>query len=156
MLEELKKANEVLEEKITSLLDVLYGCEECGRHGDHCECKFDEPDEFNEGKDDILIPDPTCLTHPPLTPSETSLSPRQSPATSTPAPWTPPTTPPCSTCGRDNYGPCPDDVCFACIPPLKEIPVSSSPTTTPPGTPPLLRRKCKTMLGTMPVYCSEK
>ena len=120
-LEELKNANIVLEEKITSLLDVLYGCEECGRHGDHCECKLDEPDESNEGKDDILMPDPNCLTHPPLSPSETSLSPRQSPATSTPAPV-----------------------------------LSSSPTTTPPGTPPLLRRKCKTMLGTMPVYCSEK
>ena len=29
-VEELKKANTVLEEKITSLPEVLYGCEECG------------------------------------------------------------------------------------------------------------------------------
>ena len=29
-VEELKKANAVLEEKITSLLDVLYSCKDCG------------------------------------------------------------------------------------------------------------------------------
>ena len=37
---ELKKTNVELEEKLVSLLDVLYGCEECGRHGDYCECKL--------------------------------------------------------------------------------------------------------------------
>ena len=49
-VEELKKANTVLEEKITSLLDVLYSCEECGRHGDYCDCKLDEPDSLIEVK----------------------------------------------------------------------------------------------------------
>ena len=38
MLNELAKKNEDLEDKITSLLDLLYGCNDCGRHGDYCEC----------------------------------------------------------------------------------------------------------------------
>ena len=38
MLNELAKKNEDLEDKITSLLDLLYRCNDCGRHGDYCEC----------------------------------------------------------------------------------------------------------------------
>ena len=59
---------------------------------------------------------------------------------------TPTATPPCSSCGGENYGPCPDSVCFGCISPLKII---SSPSRTPPGTPPPLQGK-HWLLGNMP------
>ena len=52
-VEELKKANAVLEEKITSLLDVLYSCKDCGWHGDYCEWKLNEPDNLIEAKNDV-------------------------------------------------------------------------------------------------------
>ena len=133
----LKKANIGLEEKVISLLDTLYGCEECGRHGDYCECNdLDDHDDF--------IEDPGCLPNPPSAPSETSPSPHLPRTTSMAAPWTPPATQSCSKCGGENYGPCPDSVCFGCIPALKVRRISSSsnsPSRTPPGTPPLLRRK---------------
>ena len=38
-LEKDRNENLGLEEKLNSLLDVLYGCEECGHHGNYCECK---------------------------------------------------------------------------------------------------------------------
>ena len=77
-LEEFKNANAGLEEKIISLLDTLYGCEECGRHGDFCECDVYEPDYLVEVEsDDVLVPDPGCPTH-----------------------TNPPSTPPCSSCFR--------------------------------------------------------
>ena len=38
MLDELAEQKKGLEEKIDSLLDLLYGCYQCGRHGDFCEC----------------------------------------------------------------------------------------------------------------------
>ena len=47
---ELLKENLELKDKIGSLLDILYGCNECGRHGDFCEC--DVNDEENV--------DPSC------------------------------------------------------------------------------------------------
>ena len=125
----------VLEEKINSLLDVLYGCDECGRHGDYCECDVTE--------------DPNCPTEPgqcelgQTSPSYPSSVPpvmtQPAPPTSSspPPPWTPPPTPPCVSCGGENYGPCPTNVCFACIPPFTPpCTVNSSPPSTPPGTPP--------------------
>ena len=160
-LEELKNANAGLEEKVISLLDTLYGCEECGRHGDFCECDnaVHEPYYPVEVEDDVvLVPDPdspTDTTHPPSTPLISSILPPLPPPTSTT--WTPPATPPCSSCGWENYGPCPGNVCFGCSPPLEIRPLdSSSPSTTPPGTPPPLRRKNQSMLGNMPAVFSKK
>ena len=40
MLDDLAKKNEDLEDKINSLIDLLYGCNDCGRHGDYCECGY--------------------------------------------------------------------------------------------------------------------
>ena len=37
-LEDMKKENIELERKVNSLFDTLYGCEECGYHGDFCKC----------------------------------------------------------------------------------------------------------------------
>ena len=153
---ELKKTNVELEEKLVSLLDVLYGCEECGRHGDYCECNNLIEHNLLEG-DGAPVPDPVCLSHSPpsSTHSETFKSPSVSPPTSTTAQWTPPPTPPCSSCGGINYGPCPENVCFVCIPALKAR-SCSPPTRTPPGTPPLLRRNIQPVLGNMPASFSEK
>ena len=39
-LEEVRNKNLGLKEKLISLLDVLYGCEECGRHEIYCECNY--------------------------------------------------------------------------------------------------------------------
>ena len=35
---ELEKVNEGHKKKVDSLLDTLYGCEECRYHGDFCKC----------------------------------------------------------------------------------------------------------------------
>ena len=124
-LREAFNEREKLEEKLESLLDVLYGCPECGLNS--CECK-DSVDE----KD----PRPDAQPSPPPTPS-----PRLPPPATA---WTPPPTPPCTSCGGINFGPSPSDLCFVCIPPLQSTSPhnsSSSPTTTPPGTPPSMRLK---------------
>ena len=157
-LEEVRNKNLGLEEKLISLLDVLYGCEECGRHGDYCECNyFNGPSDSIEEKNVVPVsnPDPDCPTICPLKPPEISIAPQQSLPASTTPPWTPPATPPCSSCGGDNYGPSPASVCFGCISPLKIRTVSSSaPSTTPPGTPPPLRGK-HDKLGNMPAIVSK-
>ena len=121
----LKNSNAGLEEKVNSLLDTLYGCEECGRHGDFCECgnDVDEPDDPVEGDYEATVPhsDSSTYTNPPSasTPSWTSILPHLPPPSSSSTPWTPPATPPCSSCGGKNYGACPDNICFGCIPPLE-------------------------------------
>ena len=152
-IEELKKTNLGLEEKLLSLLDTLYGCEECGYHGDYCTCNvLDEPADSIDKLSNEPVSDADCPTLCLTTsgPSETSTTPTPPPSTSTATPWTPPATPPCSSCGGENYGPCPDSVCFGCISPLKIRPVSSSsPSRTPPGTPPPLQGK-HWLLGNMP------
>ena len=84
----------------------------CGRHGDYCV--FDASE------------DPYCRTEPeqcelgqtsPTSPSSGTsvmLQPAQPVSTSPPPPlWTPPPTPPCDSCGGENYGPCPTNLCFA-------------------------------------------
>ena len=132
MLNELAKKNEGLEEKINSLLDLLYGCNDCGRHGDHCKC-----DDIIGN--DVELPAPNqqelCQPSPPST-----VTPCIPPPSSTSPPWTPPPTPPCDSCGGVNYGPSPTSVCFVCIPALTAPTSSVSPSTTPPGTPPSFRR----------------
>ena len=126
-----------LQEKLKSLLDILYGCHECGL----CDCECH--DSVQEDCDNSLLPQ--CVTtgdseqsSPPDTPLQTT--PAQHPAR--PTPWTPPPTPPCTSCGGVDVGPCPGSVCFACLPPLKSKPEygTSSPSGTPPGTPPQARR----------------
>ena len=71
------KEKQELEEKINSLLDVLYGCCGHGRHGDFCECNaIDvENDECRETSD------PNCLSQPNLGLVTSSPSP---PPTATP------------------------------------------------------------------------
>ena len=39
-LEEVRNKNLGLKEKLISLLDVLYGCKECGRHEIYCKCNY--------------------------------------------------------------------------------------------------------------------
>lgn len=122
-----------LEEKMNSLLDLLYGCYECGLN--QCECN----DSLKEDK--IELDSSTSLSK-----HHTShLSPPTSPAAGHPlqpgcgtSPWTPPPTPPSKNCGGVNYGPSPGSLCFSCKPPLqiKAPSNSSSPSRTPPGTPP--------------------
>ena len=140
----MKKAledNTSLEEKINSLLDVLYGCPECGLN--KCECG----EAFMEEDSSSYLP-PQCASTvepsfpPSATPSNTPAAPQHpTQPSSGSSPWTPPPTPPCISCGEANFGPCPSSVCFACIPPLQIKPESnnSSPSRTPPGTPPWLR-----------------
>ena len=69
-----------LEEKMNSLLDVLYGCCECGRHGDFCECNaIDvENDECRETSD------PDCLSKPYLSGLGLTTSSPSPPPTATP------------------------------------------------------------------------
>ena len=124
-----------LEDKVNSLLDILYGCHGCGLM--ECECKesvdeenLSEGDHYSGGNHFPPSQTLTSLVIPPLE----SVSP----------PWTPPPTPPCFKCGGENYGPSPDIVCFSCLPPLQSKPqtsTSSSPSQTPPGTPPLSSRE---------------
>ena len=119
-----------IEEKMESLLDILYGCHECGL----CACECDK----SIMEDCVTSLEPST---PSAIPSETSHHPPQPGSTS--YSWSPPPTPPCDSCGRTNFGPCPSSVCFACIPPLQiesEL-NTSSPSRTPPGTPPLVNRK---------------
>ena len=129
--EEVKKSineNAILEEKMKSLLDILYGCHECGL----CDC--DCHNSVDEETGSSLPPQ----SSPPDTPSQT-------PSQHYPQPnsqWTPPPTPPCASCGGVNFGPCPGSVCFVCIPPIQSKPEheATSPSRTPPGTPPQIRR----------------
>ena len=141
MLNKLAKENKDLEEKVDSLLDLLYGCNDCGRHGDFCECDYLEEDGT-----ELSPPDQQVFHQPSPPPAVTSANPDDvHPLTSSTTPWTPPPTPPCSTCGGVNYGPCPTNVCFGCIPPLTvqdTPPCTNSPSRTPPGTPPPLRGLC--------------
>ena len=127
---------------MNSLLDVLYGCYECGCHGDYCEC---DNIEANDDEYTDLDQDQYGLQQqsPPTSPTVRSITPHVT-STSFSPPWTPPPTPPCINCGGLNYGPCPTDVCFGCIPPLTRSdtpPSCSSPSTTPPGSPPPFGRR---------------
>ena len=123
-----------LEDKMKSLLDILYGCHECGL----CEC---ECSGSITGDCDTSLPPECATTSEPSSPSPPSHASETAAVQHLPQPtWTPPPTPPCSSCGGPNFGPCPSSVCFGCIPPWQPEPDTSSPSRTPPGTPPLLRR----------------
>ena len=129
--EEVKKSineNAILEEKMKSLLDILYGCHEFGL----CDC--DCHNSVDEETGSSLPPQ----SSPPDTPSQTPS--QHYPQSS--SQWTPPPTPPCASCGGINFGPCPDSVCFVCIPTIQSKPEheATSPSRTPPGTPPQIRR----------------
>ena len=137
--DELKEAFDqkvMQEEKITSLLDVLYGCPECGLNSCECDNSVNE-DDYAENSSSTQ---PSTLPSfpPPISSALAQLLPRPSSDVST---WTPPPTPPCTSCGGVNFGPSPADLCFKCISPLrnKSPHNSSSHTGTPPGTPPALR-----------------
>ena len=123
-LAETLKENEKLEQKLNSLLDVLYGCPECGLN--KCECN-----------DSVYEDEFTSHPSPPPTPAEQHPPPQNSGS----PPWTPPPTPPCTTCGGVNFGPSPSSLCFKCIPPLpsRDSTRCSSPSESPPGTPPIFR-----------------
>ena len=122
-----------MEDKIKSLLDLLYGCNACGVLD--CECN-----DSYEGDCGISLPTSTPSS-PPATPTTGPTVEHLLPPSSGSAPWTPPLTPPCPSCGGINFGPCPNNVCFACVPPLQPKPITtSSPSRTPPGTPPPLQR----------------
>ena len=149
-MNELSKEILNLEEAKTSLLDLLYGCNECGRHGDFCECYTDgennvEPSDSGFFNVDASLTKPDHCDFLQATPSP---PPTETPVTHLTKPtitlqsstWTPPATPPCSNCGGDNYGPCPASVCFGCLPSIETtLPSTVSYSTTPPGTPPTLR-----------------
>ena len=116
------------EKKVTNLLDVLYGCPECGCNA--CECDISVEGENSEPESPFLPPydeHTETLSAPPLPPPP-----------STVYPWTPPLTPPCNSCGGISFGPSPSEVCFKCIPSLQTTTQisRSSPSRTPPGTPP--------------------
>ena len=120
-----------IEEKMESLLDILYGCHECGLCA--CECDDSIPEDrvtSSEPSSPSAKPFETPAPHhpPPPQPGSSSSS------------WSPPPTPPCDSCGGTNFGPCPSSVCFACIPPLQidQEHNTRSPSGTPPGTPPPL------------------
>ena len=123
-LAETLKENEKLEQKLNSLLDVLYGCPECGLN--KCECN-----------DSVYEDEFTSHPSPPPTPAEQHPPPPNSGS----PPWTPPPTLPCTSCGGVNFGPSPSSLCFKCIPPLpsRDSTRCSSPSETPPGTPPIFR-----------------
>ena len=127
-----------LEEKVTGLLDVLYGCPECGCNS--CECTSSIFGENSESDRNIDSPPPSFLT-PPAAVSCVIPAPLLPPPSSG-ASWTPPPTPPCESCGGINFGPSPSSICFVCISPLEsKAPPdrSDSPSWTPPGTPPQQR-----------------
>ena len=125
-LEDMKKENIELERKVNSLFDTLYGCEECGYHGDFCKCDG-ESDETKEGYDDEAVPNLECVSVRPPTPTFSTMSTTSShvlPPTPTTPPWTPPAS-------------------------------SSSPSSrTPPGTPSQLRKKKGSVYGNMPAASS--
>ena len=133
---------EKFDEKINSLLDMLYCCHECGLH--RCECNghndsVEEDDSFL-GQMGNKFPELFSSTSQPSPPSVPSESPAARLLHS--PPWTPHQTPPCISCRGLNFGPSPSSLCFNCISPLQSIsePYSSkSPPRTPPGTPPLHR-----------------
>ena len=123
-----------LEEKLNSLLDVLYGCPECGLN--NCECddhvKEDESDPESSSFPQHLESQPSP---PPTTPAAQLPPP---PCSGLLSPWSPPPNPPCTGCGGINFGPSPSNLCIICIPPPQSnSPQNSrSPSRTPPGTPP--------------------
>ena len=124
-----------LEKKVTDLLDVLYGCPECGLND--CECKEDDysiGDEKSIENSDMEL---SMILPPTVTPETLSASLPPPPSCGS-LPWTPPPTPPCTNCGGLNFGPSPSSVCFPCLPPLLSTsePCPESPSRTPPGTPP--------------------
>ena len=125
-----------LEEKMKSLLDVLYGCSNCGM----CECECQGECYSEDSGSSVLIQCTTTEISPPPA-SETPSARQATPLSSGPSPWTPPPTPPCDSCGGVNYGPCPSKICFKCTLSLPRQPesTSSSLSRTPPGTAPLLR-----------------
>ena len=137
-----------LEDKVNSLLDILYGCHGCGLM--ECECKesvdeenLSEGDHYSGGNQNFPQ-DHHSEENQNFPPSQTLTSLVITPLESVSPPWTPPPTPPCFKCGAENYGPSPDIVCFSCLPPLQSKPqtsTSSSPSQTPPGTPPLSSRE---------------
>ena len=134
-LQEISDEKLGLEEKINSLLDVLYGCDECGYHGDYCECDASEDPNCRTEPDQCELRQTS--SHCPSSVTPEMLQPAPATSTSPPPPWTPPPTPPCVNCGGENYGPCPTNLCFACIPSFTPpCTGSSSPSRTPPGTPP--------------------
>ena len=119
-----------LEEKLESLLDVLYGCPECGLNQCECGDSVEEEKPFEQSSSHPSPPPTLAPQQPPLACSSGS------------TPWTPPPTPPCISCGGVNIGPSPSSRCIICISPLqKKSPPHhvSSPSRTPPGTPPLMR-----------------
>ena len=119
-----------LEEKVNSLLDTLYGCNHCGRQ--ECALNCEEYEEFlkaenaeagnadYENADDVGHDTPEqselqqVILQPAMKTPTTTVTPSPPPYQS--STWSPPPTPPCSSCGADNYGPCPGTLCFACIP----------------------------------------
>ena len=141
---DLSKEILILQKAKDSLLDLLYGCNEYGRFGDACECDADEENNvepsdscFFNFNDSLTQPDHFGFPRVPPSPPPTEIS---ETLHLRPSAWTPPATPPCSSCGSDNYGPCPASVCFACLPSIEtRPPTTSSCSTTPPGTPPTLR-----------------
>ena len=133
-----------LEKKVTDLLDVLYGCPECGCN--LCECNSSLSGDNSDADRNIGSPLPS-LTPAAAVSFETPAS--LIPPPSSRSPWIPPPTPPCESCGGINFGPSPSSLCFECIPPLESKPPpdsSDSPSRTPPGTPPQQREgKARTL-----------
>ena len=121
-----------LEEKLNSLLDILYGCHGCGL----CQCECSEDEAEPDTNDRSSPQHHTPHSSPPPSPEAQPITPGNDSSS-----WTPPPTPPCESCGGENYGPSPSSLCFACIPPfqIKDKSFSSSPSRTPPGTPPRMR-----------------
>ena len=121
-LDEAFKEKAQLEEKVNSLLDLLYGCNGCGFM--NCECSEDEAEPNSSDRSPLSLE-----PRHPLPPGNDLSS------------WAPPPTPPCESCGGINFGPSPSSLCFACVPPLqsKAASYNNSPSRTPPGTPPRMR-----------------
>ena len=129
-----------LEEKVESLLNLLYGCNKCGLL--ECECSEDCGSDLLPQSETPYEPSPPSAAEAPAA--------QQLPQPSSgSSPWTPPPTPPCDSCGGINFGPCPSSICFNCIEPLQNKPETdtSSPSRTPPGTPPLLRNSVQEETG---------
>ena len=108
---------EKLEKKVTDLLDVLYGCPECGLNS--CKCReLAEEDYSGRGGDNSVKTSEIELNmiFPPTLTPESLSEPLPPPPSCESIPWTPPLTPPCINCGGLNYGPSPSSVCFPCLP----------------------------------------
>ena len=126
-LNKLAKKNKDLEEKVDSLLDLLYGCNDCGRFGDSCEC-----DELEGDNIESSPPDQHVFHQPSPPPVVTSVKPDVHPLTS-------------STTHPTMQYTWWSKLCFGCTPPLTipdTPPCTKSPSRTPPGTPPPLRCLC--------------